>query len=207
MRLFVITPRTPLSYDTTRLALVTRSSKHLTHHTHHFLNHHSTSLAARTRHGTRLTVFRHGHLYGLVCTSVYLIECQVDCVVPLTTVLWRRIHPTKHVLKNLRNVGTVRHLLLLRLVSSKLVVTCTSLRIVQNLVRLTNLLELFSVASSVWVVFQCEFLVRLFDVICRCTFFDTERLVVTHTDKEQGNFNRRRRAAVSTDDHRSLRDQ
>ena len=78
------------------------------------------------------------------------------------------------------------HLLLLRVIGSKLVVACTPLRIVQNLVRLSNLLELFGVASSIGVVFQCEFFVRLFDVIRRCTLIDSKRLVVTHTVKERG---------------------
>ena len=78
------------------------------------------------------------------------------------------------------------HLLLLRLVGSKLVVACTSIRIVQNLVRLTNILELFSVATLVWVIDACQVSVRFFDFIRRCAPVDTECLVVTHTDKEQG---------------------
>jgi hypothetical protein len=131
-------------------------------------------------------VFRDGHLDRLVRTGVHLFECQVDCVVSLTTVLWRRIHPTKHVLENLRNVGTLWHLLLLRVISSKLVVACTSIRVIQNFVRLSNLLELFSVATLVWVIDTCQISVRLSNLIRRGTLLNTECFVVTHTDKEQG---------------------
>ena len=76
-------------------------------------------------------------------------------------------------------------MLLLRVICSKLVVACTPIRVVQYFVRLSNLLELFSITSLVWVIDACQISVRLFDVICRCALVDTECLVVTHTDKEQ----------------------
>ena len=166
MRLFVVTSRTSLSYDTCSLALVARTSKHLTNHTHHLLNHHSPSLTARTLRGTRLTMLRHRYLDRLVRTGVHLLERQVDRMLPITTLLllWTTHTPTKHVLENFRNVWTL-WLLLLRVIGSKLVVACTSFRVVQDFVCLSNLLELFSIASLVWVIDSCQVSVRLSNLI------------------------------------------
>ena len=187
MHPFVVTPRTPLSYDTCSLALVARTSKHLTHHTHHFLNHHSPSMTARTLHGTRLTMLRYRYLDRLVCTSVHLLERQVNRMVPITILLllWWTTHTTKHVLENFRNVWTVSLWLLLRVIGSKLVVACTSFRVIQDFVCPSNLLELFSVASLVWVIDSCQISVRLSNLIHRCVFIHIECFVVTHTDKER----------------------
>jgi hypothetical protein len=127
-------------------------------------------------------MFRQWNFDRFVSTRVHLFECQLYRVMPFATMLRRSTRAAEHVLENLRNVRAVWHLLLLRLIGSKLIVACTSVWIIQNLVRLANLLKLFGVASSVRVVFHRELLVRLFDFIDRGALFKTERLVVSHTD-------------------------
>jgi hypothetical protein len=191
--LLVLTLGTPARKLSAPLTGVTRPLEHLRYESH-VLNfaQHTGTVTRRALLKTGEAWFRDCHLECLCDAGEHLVERQFDDVfviasasgtasAKLSVTKGAASTSAKHVLEHLRNVWTLRHLVL-RVIRAKLVVLGASIGIGERLVRLIDLLELFGIAARfVGVELDGQFTVRLFDLIDRGASVDTQRLVMTHT--------------------------